>query len=113
MTTGDADVLIAIVDTGVDLTHPDLAANIWSNPNPGALGCGDDQHGCNVLDPANTARSCPVGAAVNSPDVSPLSPRGTFLAGIVAAAGNNGEGITGMMWHAALLPVRAAGCTGS
>jgi serine protease len=113
VTTGDADVLIAIVDTGVDLTHPDLAANIWSNPNPGTLGCGDDQHGCNVLDPANTARSCSVGAAVNSPDVSPLSPRGTFLAGIVAAAGNNGEGIAGMMWHASLLPVRAAGCNGS
>lgn len=113
ITIGDPGVIIAVVDSGIDLTHPDLAPNLRANPNAGLAGCGDDAHGCDVLDPARAARSCGQLPAAPSADVAPLTPRGTFLAGIVAAVGNNGQGIAGVMWQATIIAVRAADCRGS
>src|SRR5579875_1229434 len=79
ITIGDPGVIIAVVDSGIDLTHPDLAPNLRANPNAGLAGCGDDAHGCDVLDPARAARSCGQLPAAPSADVAPLTPRGTFL----------------------------------
>lgn len=112
VTTGDPSIIIAVVDSGIDLTHPDLAPNLRPNPNAGLASCGDDVHGCNVLDPARAARSCEQLPAAPSADVAPLTPRGTFLAGIAAAAGDNGQGIAGVMWQATVIAVRVADCRG-
>jgi len=93
--TGSRSIVIGEVDTGVDYNHPDLAANIWSNPG-GIGGCPAGTHGYNVLnstcDPMDT-------------DVS-FNGHGTHVAGIMGAVGNNGTGVAGMNWSTTILPVR-------
>jgi subtilisin family serine protease len=93
--TGSQSIVIGEVDTGVDYTHPDLAANIWSNPG-GVNGCAAGTHGYNVLnstcDPMDS-------------DVS-YNGHGTHVAGIMGAVGNNGAGVAGMNWSTTILPVK-------
>jgi len=110
--TGDPAVTVAVIDSGIDVEHPDLAANIWYNSLAGATGCGDDRHGCNFLDPAQAAATCSATGPVQSPQVTPTSPHGTFVAGVIGAVGNNGIGISGVVWHASLMAVRVADCHG-
>lgn len=78
ITTGDPGVVVAVLDTGVDMQHPDLAKNLL----PGYDFVDDDP--------------------VPQDDAG----HGTFTAGIIAAAGNNGEGIAGMAWHVKVLPLK-------
>jgi subtilisin family serine protease len=93
-------VTVAIVDTGVDLSHPDLAPNLWTNTGeiPGngidddGDGYVDDVHGADVLD----------GDGNPSDD----NGHGTHIAGIVAARGDNGIGVTGVAWRARIMAVK-------
>ena len=85
-TTGAGSVVIAVVDTGVDLTHPDLSC-------PGKLLAGWNFIGDN-----------------NNPDDD--NGHGTHVAGIAAACSNNGRGVTGVAWGARLLPVKVLASDG-
>ncbi|MHB8576138.1 MAG: S8 family serine peptidase [Dehalococcoidia bacterium] len=107
--TGDPSVVVAVLDSGIDLTHPDLAANIWTNPNAGLGDCGQDVHGCNFV-PSTSNTLCPPGPPIHSPDVTPLTWHGTFVAGVIGARGNNGQGIAGVAWDVSLMPVRVTNC---
>lgn len=90
--------VIAILDTGVDITHPDLAANIWTNPNEIANGSDDDKNGfkddLHGWDFVN-----------KTGDVRDYNLHGTHCAGIAAAVGDNGKGITGANPNAYIMPV--------
>jgi hypothetical protein len=98
---GGADVTVAIISTGVQTDHPDLATKIWRNPgevagngiDDDANGYVDDIHGWNF--PAGT----------NDPTDIPKG-RGTMMAGIVGAATNNDEGIAGVSWGARIMPLK-------
>jgi thermitase len=93
-TTGDPSAsapVVAVLDTGIDATHPDLRSNLWSNLY-GTGGCAPGTHGYNPL-----ANNCyPLDDAGH----------GTHVAGIIAAVGNNGGGVAGMAWNAKLMSVK-------
>lgn len=83
-------VQIAVVDTGVSVAHPDLQPNVWVNPNEIANGADDDGNG--LIDDIN-------GWDWNSDDNNPtpeISDHGTSVAGVAAARGNNGVGVSGV-----------------
>jgi uncharacterized repeat protein (TIGR01451 family) len=102
ITTGSSNVVIAIIDDGIQLNHPDLAPNIFVNPNELANGVDDDGNGYR-----DDVRGWDfVG---NDNDASPADPEdshGTATSGVAAARGNNGVGVAGMAYTCRILPVK-------
>lgn len=102
LTTGD-DVIIAVIDTGVDYTHSDLAANMWINHGeiPGnkidddGNGFVDDVYGYDFFD--------------DDGDPMDTHGHGTHVAGTIAAVGDNGVGVTGVNWSARIMALRFIG----
>lgn len=115
--TGDPSLIVAVLDTGVDIEHPDLIKNIWVNPRAGSdpeNDCGTDLHGCNFVDGRDVDPACR-GASdqpAPNPDVTPDFWHGTFVAGVIGAQGDNAQGVTGVAWRVTLMPVRVGDCTG-
>lgn len=110
---GNGEVVIAIIDTGVDYTHEDLAANIWQNSGeiPGngidddGNGYIDDTVGWDFVDGSGGAE----GEDFVTPDNDPMDRHGhgTHVAGIAGAVANNDIGIAGVAWNCKIMPVRA------
>ncbi len=110
VSTGSSDVVVAVIDTGVDYTHPDLRANMWNNPGevPGngidddANGYIDDVHGINAMR----------GAAYPG-DPKDENGHGTHVAGTIGAVGHNGQGVVGINQHVKIMALRFLGPTGA
>jgi subtilisin family serine protease len=94
-------VTVAIVDTGMDLAHPDLQANLWTNARE-VPGNGIDDDGDGHVDDVHGWDFANADA-----DPSDDNGHGTHVAGIVAARGDNGIGVTGVAWRARIMPVKA------
>lgn len=94
LTGGDSRVIVAIVDEGVKYTHPDLAANMWVNPEPSAEYNYQDIYGYNFIDNGpitwDKLETQPNGEQAGD------SGHGTHVAGTVAAVNNNGIGVSGV-----------------
>lgn len=99
------NIVIAVVDSGIHLTHEDLAANIWKNPHETSNGVDDDGNG--YIDDIHG-----INAVDSTGDVSDKNGHGTHVAGIAAAVGNNGKGIAGVAWNAKIMPLRFIGSDG-
>ncbi len=117
---GSADVIIAVIDSGVDIDHPDLIGNIWTNPqeipdnrvDDDHNGYIDDVHGWDFLTNTNDPKP-KVDTAVDL-TLTPLGVHhGTIIAGLAAAVGNNQEGLAGVVWHSSILPLRVIRSDGS
>ena len=106
VTTGDPAKVIAVVDTGVDYTHPDLAPNIWTN-NAEIPGNRVDDDGNGLIDDYR-------GYDFANEDSSPMDGHGhgTHVAGTIAAAGDNGAGVAGVAFGCKILPLKALGDSG-
>lgn len=110
--TNSSDVVVALIDTGVDLNQPDLAGNLWKNPIEVQNGIDDDGNG--VVDDIHGAAfaydSGPPGARAQRIDSSgspdDIQGHGTHCAGIIGAVGNNGEGVTGVNWAASIMAIK-------
>ncbi len=116
-TTGNLDIKVAILDTGVYWQHPDLIDNIWYNfkeiKNDGIdndqNGYIDDQYGWDFVENDNDP----------SPNFTELNAtkqainHGTIVAGIIGAMGNNERGVTGINWRVSMMPLRVLNSHGS
>ncbi len=91
--TGSASVIVAVVDTGADLSHPDLSGNLWTNPSDGT-------HGYNFITPGSP------------PQDDDTEGHGTHVSGIIGARGNNGRQVSGVNWNVKILPVKVFDSTG-
>ena len=100
-TRGSSEIVVAVLDSGVDYTHPDLVANIWFRPDnvpqykDDEIGTFNDFRGFN--------------AAENFSDPMDDNGHGTHCAGIIGAEGDNDEGIAGVNWNVEIMPLKFMG----
>ncbi|HLL55534.1 MAG TPA: S8 family serine peptidase [Myxococcaceae bacterium] len=107
LNTGSDETVVAVIDTGIDYRHEDLAANAWVNPgeipdndlDDDGNGYVDDVHGINAI--------------TNSGDPLDDNRHGTHCAGTIAAQGNNGVGVVGVNWNARVIGCKFLSATGS
>lgn len=88
-----SQVTIAVIDTGINYTHEDLAGNLWNGIDEGY-----DYHGYDFVDEDN--------------DPMDMNGHGSHMAGIIGAVGNNATGITGLCWSASIMTIRVLDETG-
>jgi subtilisin family serine protease len=116
ISVGNHDVVVAVLDTGIDYTHADLSGNIWTNSGETSCVDGIDNEGNGFIDDCigwdfttcavfNDNGSC---AITKLPGNDPMDDygHGTHVAGIIGAAGNNGNGVSGVMWTVQLMPIK-------
>lgn len=106
---GSSRVIVAVLDSGVDVTHPDLAANVWTNPGIGADG--QDRDGNGFLGDLHGWNFVAGNGNVQADDARSF--HGTHVAGTIGAIGGNGLGISGHAPRVTLLPVKFIGKSGS
>jgi len=106
VSTGSRTTVVAVVDTGIDYNHPELASNVWSAPTGFTVTVGGQ------------AVTCPAGshgfnAITYSCDPMDDENHGTHVSGTIGAAGNNSVGVTGVNWTASVMGLKFLDATGS
>ncbi|MBD1584137.1 S8 family serine peptidase [Pseudoalteromonas sp. S16_S37] len=104
---GSRDVVVGVIDTGVDHTHPDLAANIWTNPNE-IPGDGIDNDGNGYIDDIHG-----INAITNVGDPMDDQGHGTHVSGTIGAVGNDATGVVGVNHEVSIVGCKFLDSSGS
>ncbi|MGD9346956.1 MAG: S8 family serine peptidase [Candidatus Aminicenantes bacterium] len=102
---GSSDVIVAVIDTGIDYNHPDLIPNLWINPDEVVDGIDNDGNG--YIDDIHG-----MNAITSSGDPMDDHGHGTHCAGTIGAAGNNGVGVTGVCWNVKMIGAKFIDASG-
>lgn len=130
--TGNNTVVVAVLDTGTDLGHPEFLGHLWENTsdafNDGidhdGNGCINDRYGCRMVNLSQSReRACgyantlglsstPSGNVRDDSGTSStnIGSHGTLVAGIIGAAGNNAAGVAGVAWNVRIMTVKVLDC---
>jgi len=99
ITEGNSNVIVAVLDTGLDLNNPEFAGRLWLNPTANTDGFKGDYNGWNFVG--------------NNANIQDFDGHGTHVTGILAATGNNGIGVAGVNWYARIMVVKVLDNTGN
>jgi subtilisin family serine protease len=100
--TGTGTVVVAVIDTGADYSHPDISAHIWTNPfEIPDNGIDDDQNGF-----VDDIRGWNFAYGNNDPMDDDVDGHGTHVSGVIGAVGNNTLGISGISWNVRIMPLK-------
>jgi subtilisin family serine protease len=102
-----SNVLVAVLDTGMSVSHEDLTANVWSNPKEKKDGKDDDKNG--FVDDIHGADFSDKDGDPSDPKCAATAPgcaHGTHVAGTVGGVGNNGKGVAGVNWSVKMMAIR-------
>ena len=108
ITTGSKDVVVAVIDTGVDYTHPDLKNNAWVNEAEKNGKAGKDDDGNGYVDDIHG-----YDFANNDGDPMDDHSHGTHCSGTIGAKGDDGKGIVGVNWNVSIMGVKFLTGSGS
>ena len=123
--TGSEEIVIAIIDSGIDLNHEEFVGRLWENPNDNdnngidddGNGCIDDKNGCRfIILTEERSQHCGYTDILPTVDISDDDgggehhSHGTLVAGVLGAAGNNNAGITGVVWNVRLMIIKVLDC---
>jgi len=109
ITTGSSDIVVAVVDTGVDYRHADLAANMWVNvaEQIGTPGVDDDDNGyTDDIYGYDFAGASAASSNDDNSDPQDIWFHGTHIAGIIGATGNNNQGVAGISWNVKIMALK-------
>src|SRR5262245_22284472 len=108
LATGSSSMVVAVIDTGVDYNHEDLAANIWSNTAEATGIAGVDDDGNGFVDDVR-------GWDFANNDNNPMDDHshGTHVSGTIGAIGNNGIGVAGVNWNVKIMPLKFLNAQGN
>jgi hypothetical protein len=107
LTTGNRNLVVGVIDTGIDYNHEDLSGNVWASPAP-----------FSVTTQSGTVVECPAGThgfnmVADTCDPMDDNGHGSHVSGTIGALGNNGIGVTGVNWQVSILPCKFLNADGS
>jgi subtilisin family serine protease len=115
VTTGSKQVLVGVIDTGVDYRHPDLAGNYWFNPGETGLDANGRDKATNGIDDDNNGYVDDFRGwnfVGNNNDPMDDHDHGTHCAGVIGASTDNGVGMAGVNWNVSMVGIKFLSASG-